>query len=142
MKIEHRAATVSEYAELRDRVGWWKTDARATEAALKGSLFSVVLLQDGEVIGFGRIVGDGGLYYYIQDVMVDPAFRNKGLGKNLMKELMDYIRTHARSGAFVGLMAAKGLQAYYEAFGFRARDTDAPGMVLVIDQDPGDVPRS
>ncbi len=35
-------------------------------------------------------------------------------------------------GAFVGLMAAKGLEKYYEQFGFKARDKDAPGMYQVI----------
>jgi len=100
---------------------------------LQNSLFSVVAVEDDKVVGFGRIVGDGGLYYYIQDVMVHPEFQGKGLGRSLMKALMDYIRTHARAGAFVGLMAAKGLESYYEAFGFRARDKDAPGMVRVIE---------
>ena len=38
----------------------------------------------------------------------------------------------AKSGAFVGLMAAKGLEKYYEQFGFKARDKDAPGMYLII----------
>ena len=46
---------------------------------------------------------------------------------------MDYIRTHAHSGALVGLMAAEGLESYYEAFGFRARAKEAPGMVQIIE---------
>ena len=49
-----------------------------------------------------------------------------------MKELMSYITGNAKSGAFVGLMAAKGLETYYEQFGFKARDKDAPGMYQVI----------
>jgi hypothetical protein len=57
---------------------------------------------------------------------------NLGLGKSLMKKLMDYIKTNAKSGAFIGLMAAKGLERYYEPFGFKARDRDAPGMYQVI----------
>ncbi|MBI4775567.1 MAG: GNAT family N-acetyltransferase [Deltaproteobacteria bacterium] len=133
MRLEYRPLAASEYRTLRDRIGWWKTDTVATETALQHSLFSVVALEDGKVAGFGRVVGDGGLYFYIQDVMVHPELQGKGLGRSLMKELMNYIRTHARAGAFVGLMAAKGLESYYEAFGFRARDKDAPGMALVIE---------
>lgn len=49
-----------------------------------------------------------------------------------MRELMNYLTAHAGPGAFVGLMAAKGLEKYYEAFGFKARDTAAPGMYQII----------
>ncbi len=49
-----------------------------------------------------------------------------------MQELMNYIKKSAKSGAFVGLMAAKGLEKYYEPFGFKARDPKAPGMYQVI----------
>ena len=51
----------------------------------------------------------------------------------MLKELMDYIKVNAKSGAFVGLMAAKGLEKYYEPFGFKARDEDAPGMYQIIE---------
>jgi ribosomal protein S18 acetylase RimI-like enzyme len=101
---------------LRNLVGWWETDKNATGKALENSLFSVVAIEHGTVIGFGRIIGDEGLYFYIQDLIVHPEFQAKGLGKLLMKELMSY----------------KGLEKYYEQFGFKARDKDAPGMYLVI----------
>jgi ribosomal protein S18 acetylase RimI-like enzyme len=123
---------VSEYKKLRDSVGWWETDEKATEIALQNSLFSVVATEHNDVVGFGRIVGDGGLYFYIQDLIVHPKFQNNGLGRRLMDELISYLRGNANSGAFVGLMAAKGLEEYYESFGFKARDEDAPGMYQVI----------
>jgi predicted N-acetyltransferase YhbS len=107
-------------------VGWWETDKNATGKALENSLFSVVAIEHG------RIIGDEGLYFYIQDLIVHPEFQAKGLGKLLMKELMSYITADTKTGAFVGLMAAKGLEKYYEQFGFKARDKDAPGMYLVI----------
>ena len=132
MKIEYRSPTVSEYRKLRGLVGWWGTDKNATDMALKNSLFSVVAVEHGTAIGFGRVIGDGGLYFYIQDLVVHPEFQNKGFGKSLMKELMDYIKGNAKSGAFVGLMVAKGLEKYYELFGFQARDEDAPGMYQII----------
>jgi GNAT superfamily N-acetyltransferase len=132
MEIEYRSPTVSEYTKLRSLVGWWETDENAAEIALKNSLFSVVVVEHGTVIGFGRIIGDGGLYLYIQDMIIHPDFQTKGLGKSLMNELMGYIAANAKSGAFVGLMAAKGLEKYYEQFGFKARDENAPGMYQII----------
>jgi len=132
MLIEYRSPTVTEYMRLRNLVGWWETDENATGKALENSLFSVVAIENSTVIGFGRIIGDEGLYYYIQDLIVHPEFQAKGLGKLLMKELMSYITANAKSGAFVGLMAAKGLEKYYEQFGFKAREKNAPGMYQVI----------
>jgi predicted N-acetyltransferase YhbS len=72
------------------------------------------------------------LYFYVQDLIVHTDYRAKGVGKALMGELMNYINTNAAPGAFVGLMAAKGLENYYESFGFKARDKAAPGMYLII----------
>lgn len=132
MRIEYRSPTPSEYTKLRDSVGWWKTDEKAIETALKNSLFSLVVLENGDVVGIGRIIGDGGLYFYIQDLIVHPEYQNKGLGKMMINELLHYIKANAKRGAFVGLMAAKGHKKYYEQFGFKARDADAPGMYQVI----------
>ena len=132
MKIEYRSPTISEYQKLRDMVGWWKTNGNATETALNNSLFSVVAIEQESVAGFGRVIGDGGLYFYIQDVIVHPDFQNQGVGKALMKELMNYISANAKIGVFIGLMAAKGLKKYYEFFGFKARDAHVPGMYQVL----------
>jgi len=132
VKIEYRSPSVSEYTELRRLVGWWDVDEEAVESGLKSSLFSAAAVEKGRLVAFGRIVGDGGLYFYLQDLIVHPDFQAGGLGKRLMRELMDYVNSHAKSGAFIGLMAAKGLESYYEAFGFKARDPKAPGMYLII----------
>jgi len=133
MKLEHRSPTISEYKTLREAVGWWDVAEAAAEAALGNALFSVVAIEKGELVGLGRVVGDGGLYFYIQDLIIDPEFQEKGFGKQVMGALMAFIRTKAKSGAFIGLMAAKGLEGYYEPFGFKARDEDAPGMYQIIE---------
>ncbi len=132
MRIEYRSPTLSEYTKLRVSVGWRKTEDKATETDLKNSLFSLVAFDNGDVVGIGRIIGDGGLYFYIQDLIVHPEYQNKGLGKTLINELLHYIKTNAKRGAFVCLMAAKGYKKYYEQFGYMARDADAPGMYQII----------
>jgi hypothetical protein len=48
-----------------------------------------------------------------------------------MRMLLNYINTTAKHGAFVGLMAAKGLEEYYQEFGFRTRPKEGPGMYYV-----------
>lgn len=83
MKIEHETPTISEYKNLRHSAGLWTTDV-----VLKNSLFSAVAIERDNVVGIGRIVGDGGFYYYIQDLIVHPEFQKNGIWKLLMGELM------------------------------------------------------
>jgi len=128
VKVEFRPSTVSEYKRLRRLVGWPETEDGPTEKALRNSLFSVVATEQDTVLGIGRVIGDGGLYFYIQDLIVHPDFQGKGIGTSLMSYLMEHIMANAKSGAFIGLMAAKGLDAFYERYGFRTRHWDSPGM--------------
>jgi GNAT superfamily N-acetyltransferase len=83
------------------------------------------------VVACGRIVGDGGMYFYVQDVIVAPVYHGRGLGAQIMDAMIDYLRRTARPGAFVGLMAAQGAEGFYERYGFRRRPDDRPGMFRV-----------
>jgi predicted N-acetyltransferase YhbS len=100
-------------------------------AGLPNALCSIVLELDGVAVGCGRIVGDGGLYFYLQDVIVLPEHQGRGQGARLMDALMSYLERSARPGAFVGLMAALGAEPFYERYGFRRRSDAQPGMLRV-----------
>ncbi len=126
--LVERSPTAEEYQKLREAVGWGNVDVEATEIGLHNSLFSVCVIFENEVIGCGRVIGDSGIYFYIQDVIVLPEFQGKGIGKRIMDTIMDYLKAHAHPGAFVGLMAAKGVSKFYERYGFKVRPSDAPGM--------------
>jgi len=81
--LVERPPTIEEYQSLREIVGWGNTDAKATEIGLGNSLFSVCVIYKNEIIGCGRVVGDGGIYFYIQDIIVLPEFQRKGIGKRM-----------------------------------------------------------
>jgi GNAT superfamily N-acetyltransferase len=57
-----------------------------------------------------------------------PDFQGKGLGKRLMQAIMPFLEKNARPGAFIGLMAAQGVENFYTQFGFAVRPPDQPGM--------------
>ena len=104
-------------------------DDEATEVGLRNSLFSVCVLYREEVIWCGRVVGDGGLYFYLQDIIVLPEFQGRGIGKRIMDAVMNYLKSYAHPNAFIGLMAAKGVSKFYEKYRFVERAPDKPGMV-------------
>lgn len=131
-RVVERLPTLAEYRGLRTAVGWENQDPDAATRALQNALFSVCVEYEGEVIGCGRVIGDDGLYYYLQDIIVRPERQGRGVGGLLMDAIMAYIRAHARSGAFIGLMAAQGVAGFYVRYGFAARPSEhhGPGMQM------------
>lgn len=130
IEFEERAPTVVEYLDLRDSVGWHGLPKMAAEAGLANSLYAVCAVREGEVIGCGRITGDNGIYFYIQDLIIRPKNQRHGVGSQLMARLMDYIDAQAQTGAFIGLMAAPRLEGFYGRFGFALFPGDSPGMLI------------
>lgn len=127
-KFLTKLPTVDEYQYLRESARWPKVNNHAVEKALNNSLYSVCVYNGDKIIGYGRVIGDDGIYYYIQDMMVLPEFQRKGIGRKIMALLLNYLEQNADSTAFFGLMAAKGFSAFYEPYGFEKRPIDAPGM--------------
>jgi ribosomal protein S18 acetylase RimI-like enzyme len=119
LHIIDRLPTPQEYNSLRAAVGWSTFEAAVLEEALPRSIFGICMEKDGALIGFARVVGDGGINLYIQDVIVHPDFHKHGIGKRLMDELFFRLNKIVPAGASVGLIAAKDVAGFYERFGFR-----------------------
>ena len=132
--IVERLPTVAEYQYLRDHVGWGNVPDDYTAAGLQYSLYAVCLEQAGELVGFGQVVGDGNIYFYIQDIIVISEHRGKGYSKRIMDTIMAWIDTHAPDGAMVALLSAKGVEGMYEKYGFIARPSEiyGAGMFQIV----------
>ena len=122
---------IDTYQLLRVAAGM---SAKSTEAAAKGlpnSLFAVQVLLGDEVVGMGRIIGDGGCFFQVTDIAVLPAHQGKGLGKRIMREIMHFIETAVPESAYVSLIADGQAQDLYAQFGFRHTAPASVGMALV-----------
>ena len=129
--LVERTPTPEEYGRLRASVGWNEVADDGVRAGLSRSLYAVVLERDGVAVGCGRVVGDGGVYFYVQDVLVLPELQGFGWGARIMDAVMRYLEHAAGPGTFVGLMAAKDVEAFYRRYGFERRPDDRPGMFRV-----------
>jgi ribosomal protein S18 acetylase RimI-like enzyme len=131
--LEPRLPTAEEHHHLAVRVGWehgfnWP----ALPASLKASLASVVAVDGDRVVGMGRLVGDGVMYFYIQDVAVDPDYRRRGIGQVIVEALLQHICDTAPGNAFVGLFATDDALPLYERNGFTRGDMT--GMFRMVPQ--------
>ena len=70
------------------------------------------------VVGIGRAISDGVSDAYIQDVVVAPEFRRRGIGAALVNGIADRLRR--RGIGWIGLVGAPGTEAFYASLGFRA----------------------
>ena len=133
LRLERRPPTVPELRALNAAVGWTDLpgDDDAVSRGLAASLFGVVLLgAAGEIAGCARVVGDGGVYFYVQDLIVSPGLQRLGLGDVLLDEVLGYLEHAAPAGATVGLMAAEGKAGFYARRGWEPRPDAGPGMTL------------
>jgi GNAT superfamily N-acetyltransferase len=78
-------------------------------------------------IAMGRVVADGAMYFYIQDVVAEPNYQGQGIGNNLMNEIEAYLAEAARKIATIGLLAARGKEDFYRCFGYQLRPNDTLG---------------
>jgi ribosomal protein S18 acetylase RimI-like enzyme len=137
--IHERAPTPDEYRAICEAVGWAAViNFEAAVQSLERSLFAVVVMQGDAVVGMGRIVGDGAIYFYIQDIAVMPTHQGRGVGQLVLQRLMAYLRDHAPDKAFVGLFATEGAVEFYRRYGFLIHSA-MTGMFQVMLQG-GDAP--
>ncbi|MEX0313066.1 MAG: GNAT family N-acetyltransferase [Allomuricauda sp.] len=131
-KTEVRPIAVSEYQNLRNTTNWHALETEQVAKALGQDLFSVVVVFDKQVVAMGRVIGDGAIYFYIQDIIVHPGHRNKGVGKMIMDTIEMFLSNSVTEYAFIGLMAADGVADFYKSFGYVKRGNESPGMYKIM----------
>jgi GNAT superfamily N-acetyltransferase len=131
-RLAERVPSVEDYNRVRVAAGLSEKYAEAAMVGLANTVFGVCVENRGEVVGLGRVIGDGGLFFEVVDIAVVPEHQKKGLGKTIMDALMSWLTANAPPTAFVSLIADEGLSGYYERYGFRVRPPEAPGMSLKI----------
>jgi ribosomal protein S18 acetylase RimI-like enzyme len=127
-QIRPGAPAVKDYIRLREITGLSPFSESAAQAGLAGTYFGVSVLYQDNVVGMGRIVGDGGLFFQIVDVAVDPRYQGRGIGFNVMLALTEYLKENAPTTAYVSLLADVPANRLYEKFGFIETAPETIGM--------------
>ena len=109
--------------------GWWKTendevDPEFVDKIIKGS-FSFAIAKDRDrIVGMGRSISDGVSDAYIQDVVVLTEYRGKGIGKGIIRALLEYVSNKGLS--WIGLISEPGAERFYESLNFEKMENYTP----------------
>lgn len=120
--------TTEVFRSLRTRTGLSAKTKEAAELGLPNTWFGVQITYGDDVIGMGRIIGDGGCYFQVVDIAVLPEHQGKGLGKRIMATLMEHFETHAPETAYISLIADGEAKDLYAQFGFEPTAPASIGM--------------
>lgn len=124
--------TVWDYQAIRETTGWDMLEDTVVEKALENDLFSICVYDQNKLVGIGRVIGDGSIYFYIQDVIVIPDYQKRQIGDIIMEHIEEYLANATNHNSFIGLMAAKDVQGFYEKYGYQIRPEDRPGMYKMV----------
>jgi ribosomal protein S18 acetylase RimI-like enzyme len=119
--ISYEKPSAEDYVQLRVKIGWGKTDLAMVEKSLCCSLFHVTIYAQSQLVAMGRVVGDGAMFFYIQDVVVDPNHQSQGLGKTVMENIERFLKENAKGGSTIGLLAAQGKEDFYKTWEYLDR---------------------
>lgn len=105
------------------------------ERAIRGSDRVVGLYHDGGQIGFARAFSDGAIIAYLADVYVLASYRGRGLGLELVREIVD----NGPYSRLTWLLHTADAQGLYRRLGFQARSV-YPAMERRREKVAGEAP--
>lgn len=120
MEYKENMLRYEDYCRLRTSVGWSNFPKEQMQEALSNSLYTVVAADVNEIIGMGRLIGDG-MYYLIADIIVHPNWQKNGVGSKIIDMLIEYVDNKMPVGgrSSIQLIAEKGKEEFYIKKGFK-----------------------
>jgi GNAT superfamily N-acetyltransferase len=101
---------------LYDEAGWWPERRLEDIAAVLAGGPAVGAWDGDGLVGFARAVDDGRFRAYVEDVVVQRAYRRDSVASRLLGLLLTEL-THVET---ISLFCDPALAGLYEPFGFRA----------------------
>lgn len=136
MEIRINTLTPELFLDLYRSVGWEPPCIEQVQTALKNTLTTFTCYDGDRPVGMARMIGDGGMSFYIKDFEVILSSQGKGAGKCLLTALERYVKEckPLEWAVSLELISSKEAVDFYERFGFEKRpcDWDGPGMFKMI----------
>ena len=79
IKLVDNILQAEDFIRLRIETGFAEIPVEHARKALRNGLINVSAIYNGELVGMGRLVGDGAMYWYLQEIIILPKFQRKAL---------------------------------------------------------------
>ncbi len=124
--------TSEEYMGLRKKVGWVEFPIEEAEACVRNAYLVLCVRDDDQAVGVVRLLWDGGYVAFLSDLIVDPGYQGRGIGRELVETVIRRIREEMKPGYKVKLTlnSSRGKEPFYVKFGFRARPNEDAGAAM------------
>lgn len=110
-----RPIVPTEVLPLLRQTAWGAGRTEADLAtALGAAAIHVGAWSDGKLVGFARAITDGVYRSFVEDVVVDESFRGQGVGRRLVRELLE----RCADVDVVALDCPSELVSFYVELGF------------------------
>ena len=136
MKVIQNTLTPELFLKIYTSVGWEPPCMEQVKTALANTTASFTAYDGALPVGMVRIIGDGGMSFYLKDFAVIPGYQGTGAGTLLMNSVTAFIRNSIMPGWAVSLelISTKEAVPFCLGKGFEERpcDWDGPGMFKMI----------
>ena len=113
----------AEYQALAESCGQ-KVSAKSVTRALQNSIFTVGIYDEGALVAFGRICGDGVLCFMVCDIMVDDRYWQEQLERQVIQEITEYLREVTTRESCVTIHVSAEYGPLCRQYGYRYLDED------------------
>ena len=116
---EYRNYNKEEILGLYTAAGWiaYTQNPEALRQGFERSLLVLAAYEENRLLGIIRAVGDGATIVFVQDILVYPEYRRKGVGTALLQAVLDRYQ-HVRQIELVTDNSEETV-AFYRSMGFR-----------------------
>ena len=120
--MNYRIVDGAEHLNIKEverliRMTYWagKRPVEQIEKSMKNSsCFGIILEGTDKLVGFARVISDYATTYYLCDVIIDPEYRNMGLGTALIA----HITSLPELSGLRGILITRDAHSLYQKFGF------------------------
>lgn len=111
----NETVSAKDLSDLREAVGWNRMESEYSNPLMM-SFYHIAVYEDDKMVGYIDSVSNGVTDAYIQDLMVHPDYQGKGVGTELMNQMITYLKENRIY--IISVVFEESLKPFYDRFGF------------------------
>jgi GNAT superfamily N-acetyltransferase len=125
---------INDYYDLVKCAGWKILSESQVEKSLKNTSFLTVANDGNKAIGIARFLTDFSAHGLLFDVIVLPEYRNMGIGRQLVQNVLNFVKSLLKEGEqlLIELLPTKDKTDFYLRCGFKMDKEKMDGMYLWV----------